>query len=342
MQSRRIGRTDIDVPVLGLGGIPLRLLSVEDGARVVAAALDAGIKFIDTARGYETEPTFGAVLKERRDRDGVIVATKSPARTAHKMRAEIETSLKELQVDMIDIYQCHAVNNDQAYEQVMGPDGALKALQQARDEGFIRFIGLSSHRYDVLVEGMKTGEFDTIMVQHSFIDCEAETKIFPIARELDIGILLMKAMAGGVIDRAGPALRYVMQFPISVMPVGMYKTDEVEENVAILNGALTLTDEDRSYIKAMKEEYQEVFCHRCGYCMPCPEKVQIPMTMSFPSVYKRLGWRDQFLQWAEKAAQCKECGECEPKCPYSLPIREILPKRVEEIREAARKEGKLP
>ncbi|MEW6356224.1 MAG: aldo/keto reductase [Planctomycetota bacterium] len=340
MQTRKIGRTNIEVPVLGLGGIPLRQRGVEDGAQVVAAAFDKGIKFIDTARGYETEPTFGAVLKDRRDRDGIIVATKSPAKAADKMRADLETSLRELQVNMIDIYQCHAVNNDQTYEQVMGPDGALSALQKARDEGLIRFIGLTSHRYDILVKGMKSGEFDTIMVQHSFVDYEAETKIFTIANDLNIGVLVMKAMAGGVIDRPGPALRYVMQFPVSAIPVGMSKVAEVEENVAIMEGDLTLTDEDRAYIEKTKKENEGQFCRRCGYCMPCPEKITIPMVMSFDSVYKRFGWQDNFLQWAERAAACKECGECEEKCPYELPIREILPKRVATIREAARKAGK--
>jgi len=342
LETRKIGRTNIEVPVLGLGGIPLMQVSVEEGAKVIDAAFDKGITFIDTARGYGTEPTFGEVLKRRRDKDGIIVATKSPAKTADKMREELETSLKELQVNMIDIYQCHAVNNDDAYAQVMGPDGALKALQKARDEGLIRFIGLTSHRYNILVEGMKTDEFDTIMVQHSFIDYEAETKIFPIANERNIGILLMKAMAGGVIDQPGPALRYVMQFPISVIPVGMYKVEEVEQNIAVMEGDLTLTDEDTAYIEQTKKENEGEFCRRCGYCMPCPEKITISMVMSFESVYKRLGWKDNFLQWAERAAECKECGECEPKCPYELPIREMLPKRVELIRDVAQKEGKLP
>jgi len=337
MEIRRIGRTEIEVPVLGLGGIPLASISVEEGIPLINAAFDAGIKFIDTARGYNTEPHFGAVLKDRRDKDGIVVATKSPRRRADQMRADIETSLKELQVEMIDIYQCHAIPNEEALDEVLGPGGALEAIRKAQSEGLVRFAGITSHRYEVLEKAIKTNEFDTVMVQFSFIDDQAQEKTIPLAEEYDLGILVMKAFAGGVIDRAGPALKYVLQYPVSVVPVGMSKMEELEDNLRVARGSMAMSEEEERYIQQKKKETEGLFCRRCGYCMPCEHKVPIPQVLSFKMIYGRLGWKDSFLKWLELAEQCEGCRECESKCPYELPISELIPKMREEMRTIAQR-----
>jgi len=341
MENRRLGRTGVELPVIGLGGIPIGRLTVEEGIPVINAAFDAGIKFIDTARGYNSEQHFGAVLKERRDKDGIFVATKSPKTNADDMRKELETSLQQLQVEMIDLYQCHAVRDEDALKKVMSQGGALEALKKARDEGLIRFIGITSHRFEVLEKAIESGEFDTIMIQYSFIDYEAERRIIPLANEKDIGIIVMKAFAGGVIERSSPALKYVLRQPVSVVPVGMSSIEEVKDNIAVAEGTMQLTDEEKEYIEQTKRETEKVFCRRCGYCMPCPNGVPIPQVLSFSMIYKRIGWKDMFLNWMEKAEECAECEECLPKCPYELPIIELIKQKREEIREVARKLGKL-
>ena len=331
MRTVRLGRTGLETPVLGMGGIPLQRPSEEAAVVVVRAALGIGIRLIDTARGYGTsEERIGKALAGHRP-SGLVLATKSPKTDADGMRQDIETSLGNLGVDCIDLYQCHSIRDEDALAAILGKAGALEALRKAQDEGLVRHVGFTSHRFDALEAGIRCDEFDTVMVQFSFMDAHARERIFPLAREHDVGILLMKAMGGGVFDQAGPSLRWALQEPDVALPVGMQTVAEVEENWAVVSGEWTLTEPDQAYIESQRRALTTTFCRRCGYCMPCPNRVQIPMTMSFDMLYQRMGYRDSFPKMLERARDCVACQQCEDKCPYDLKISEQIPKMADRI-----------
>ena len=331
MKTVRLGRTDLEVPVLGIGGIPLQRPSEDEAIEVVRAAMDVGIRLVDTARGYGTsEARFGKAIEGHRP-EGVVLCTKSPRRDADGMRQDIETSLRDLRTERIDLYQCHGTRSAEHLEQLLAPGGAMGALRKAQDEGLVRFVGITSHQYDVLEAAIATGEFDTVMVQYSFMDTPARERIFPLARERDVGILLMKCMGGGVFGQAGPSLRWALAEPGVAMPVGMQTVSEVEENWAIVSGDWALSPADEDYIAELRAEMSDTFCRRCGYCMPCPNKVSIPMVMSFAMLYQRMGWRDHYARLLESARRCVGCKECEGKCPYDLSISTQVPLIADEI-----------
>ena len=331
MNTVRLGRTNLEVPVLGIGGIPIQRPTEDEAVEVVRRAVDVGMRLLDTARVYGTsEERFGKAIEGHRP-DGVVLATKSPRKDADGMRRDIETSLGNLRVESIDLYQCHATSTQEQLDQILGPGGALEALRTAQDEGLVRFVGITSHRYDVLEAAIRTDEFDTIMVQYSFMDQPARERIFPLAREHDVAILLMKCMGGGVFDQAGPSLRWALQEPDVAMPVGMQRVSEVEENWQIVSGDWTLTDADQACVSRLQGELEDTFCRRCGYCMPCPNKVSIPMVMSFAMLYQRMGWRDSYPRLLESARRCVGCKECEDKCPYDLAISTQVPLIAEQI-----------
>ncbi|MFW6163780.1 MAG: aldo/keto reductase [Planctomycetota bacterium] len=331
MKTVRLGRTGLEVPVLGLGGIPLQRPAEDEAVEVVRAALDIGVRLIDTARGYGTSgERIGKALDGHRP-EGVVLCTKSPRRDADGMRQAIETSLRNLRAECIDLYQCHGTRSAEQLDEILAPGGAMEALRKAQDEGLVRFVGITSHQYDALEAAVRTDEFDTLMVQYSFMDTPARERVFPLAREGDVGILLMKCMGGGVFERPGPPLRWVLQEPDVALPVGMQAVGEVEENWDIVSGDWTLTDADKLYIETLRAELGETFCRRCGYCMPCKNQVSIPMVMSFAMLYQRLGWRDNYPKLLESARRCVGCQECEDKCPYDLAIATTVPKMAEEI-----------
>ena len=223
MKTVRLGRTNLEVPVLGIGGIPIQRPIEDEAIETIRCAMDIGIRLIDTARGYgESEERFGKALDGRRP-EGIVLATKSSKQDADGMRQDVETSLANLRVETIDIYQCHGPKDQEALDKILGPGGALQGLRKAQDEGLIRFVGVTSHRYEVLESAIRTGEFDTVMVQYSFMDLPARERIFPLAREHDVGIFLMKVMGGGVLDQAGPSIRWVLQEPDLSLPIGMQK-----------------------------------------------------------------------------------------------------------------------
>lgn len=195
MEKRRLGCTDIEVSVIGMGGIPIQRIDKEEVALVLEAAIDAGINFFDTARGYtDSEEKFGQVLGTTSS--DVIIATKSPARTKAAMASDIETSLRNLQVDAIDLYQLHNVRTKEELDQVLAPDGALAALREAQSAGKVKHVGITGHIVDILVEAVKTEEFETVQFPFNAVEKEAASTLMPLAEKLDLGVIVMKPLAG--------------------------------------------------------------------------------------------------------------------------------------------------
>lgn len=329
MKYKELGKTGLKVSVVGFGGIPIQRINNDEAKDVIIFAEEKGINFIDTARGYTvSEEYIGKSLEGRRDK--WIIATKSMARDKQSMIKDVNQSLTNLKTEYIDLYQLHNVKTMDEYNKVLGEDGAYSALKEFKDQGKIGHIGITSHSLDMLKIAIESGKFETVMYPYNIIENQAED-LFKRANELGIGVIAMKPIAGGAFNQGILALKYILQNDnITCAIPGMGKIDEVEENSKICDEDIVLTESDNLEIKAIRETMGTEFCRRCGYCAPCPKGIDIPNIFIFQA-YKE---RYNLAEWAEgrysslkaTAKDCIECGSCEEKCPYNLPIRKMLKK----------------
>ena len=334
MKKRRLGRAGIEVFPLAFGGIPIQRLNEEDAVKVVRYAIESGIELIDTARGYTTsEERIGLAIKGYRD--DLYLATKSPQRTKEGILEDIQTSLDKLGVDRIDLYQAHGVNSEELYKQIMGEGGALEGLKEAKEQGFIDHIGLSSHKRDILKLAVESGEFEAVQLCFNFIENDVIDEIFPLAKKYDVGVIGMKPMGGGTFTDASLALKYVLSYDIVIPDPGMESIEEVDENVAIAKGSYELSEEELEKVDELREELGTSFCRRCEYCQPCPQDIPISVVLHIQDIVKRMGEERVTSEWIrevyERAKSCTRCEECMPRCPYELPIPDLIAEKAEYI-----------
>jgi predicted aldo/keto reductase-like oxidoreductase len=334
MKSVILGKTELKVSRVGIGGIPIQRPPENEAIRVIRRALDLGISFIDTAIGYgDSEERIGKAIHDRRGQ--VTVATKGGWRDKATALQHIELSLKRLNTDHIDLWQFHGVNTLEAYEWILGPGGAMEGAQEALEAGKIQHIGLSSHSLDVALKAVVSGHFETIQFPLNFVSDEAASELVPLAREHNVGFIAMKPFAGGNLRDANLAIRYLLQFENVVPDPGVEKVEQIEEIVAIVNSvSWALSPQERQKMAGIRTELGTRFCRQCGYCMPCPQQVNISSVMITQIMWK-LWPRELFRDpnwWFSKAVEtgrnCGECGECEEKCPYRLPIREMIVENI--------------
>jgi len=322
-----LGKTGIEAVRFGFGGIPIQRVDECKAVEVVLYALQKGMDFIDTSRMYTTsEYRIGKALKETDKK--VTLATKSFSRTADAIRKDIDTSLNQLQLDYIDLYQCHAVSNEEEYRQVTSPDGALAGLMRAKEEGIIGHVGITSHSLDLLEQVVDDGLFETIMVCYSFLEPAAADKVIPKAREKQIGIIAMKPLSGGVIDAPAAALKWIFSSPDLLVIAGVENKEYIDQNWDVFQGDCSLTDKESHEIGEIQEEFNHKFCRRCDYCLPCPAEIPIQFALGVQSMVRRMGTQilDQpmFKDIWQKALDCTECGDCTERCPYDLPIPDMI------------------
>lgn len=331
MERIVLGKTGIEVNRLGFGGIPIQRVEEDQAVETVLHAVESGVDFIDTSRAYTTsEGRIGKALARTSKR--VILASKSQNKTRDGVRADLERSLKELQRDCIDLYQCHFVKDEDEYELVISSAGAFHGLLRAKEEGLIRHIGMTTHSLDLLDRVIEDGLFETIMVCFSFLEPVAREKIIPKAIKKGIGAIGMKPFSGGVIDNARLAFKYVLSQPGIVILAGVEQNRLFDENWEVFQGDYELTDEEKGEIEEIRKTYEKSFCRRCDYCQPCSEDIPIQMILGIRSMVRRMGKRVIREGWGaaaiDKARQCSECGECMERCPYELPIPELIKENV--------------
>ncbi|MBN1904972.1 MAG: aldo/keto reductase [Deltaproteobacteria bacterium] len=336
MEKIVLGSTGLEVTRLGFGGIPIQRVSETQAVDAVLHAINKGIDFFDTSRMYSTsEARIGKALKQTEKK--VIIATKSMNRFADGIQKDIEVSLKNLQVDYIDIYQCHAVSSNDEYERVTRPGGALEGLRKAKEQGLIGHIGVTSHSLDLLEKIIDDGYFETIMVCLSFLEPAAKERIVPKAKDKGIGILAMKPFSGGVIEAPEVALKWVLSIPEILVLAGVEDKKLIDQNWHIFEGRYELSKEEQERLEAITKEYDKKFCRRCDYCLPCTAGIHIQMVLGMKSFVKRLGPQALknmlILSLMKKAAECTECGECMTRCPYSLPIPDMIKENLAWVEE---------
>jgi hypothetical protein len=368
MQKRRLGRTDLHVSPIGFGGIPIISLSRNEGERVVRYALEKGVTYFDTARAYgDSEEKIGAALKGARDE--VVIATKVPW---HRTKADaanvgLRQSLRNLRTDRIDLVQLHGIDSEELLQKVTSPEGSLAALKKARSEGKVDYVGITGHNPHVLEKAIRTQEFDTVLAPLNILDRGATETLFPVAKELDVGIVAMKTMGGCAhpleypqrdarflgkpeqdwpdlsefiahfgkegIERAQRTLRFILAHDVGTVILGFRSTEEVDHVINVADGFHGLTAEEKQAYK-FGELPPEPFCRECEMCIQCPEGIEIPTILrwsTYHTFYEIKKWtRDQYPKLRTRANSCTECGECEKKCPYHLPVISML-KEAERI-----------
>jgi predicted aldo/keto reductase-like oxidoreductase len=327
MRTTRLGKTGLQVSRIGFGGIPIMRLSTTQAIEVVQHCLDLGVTFLDTANAYGTsEERIGQAIAGRREK--LILATKTTARDKATAREHLELSLRQLGTEVIDLWQLHNVSSFEAYDRLLGPGGAMEAAQEALQAGMIKHIGITSHSMDVARVAATSGHFETIQFPFNFITSEPATELLPLVAEHDLGFIAMKPFGGGMLDDAQLAIKYLLQFENVVPDPGIETFEEIEEIVAIVAGPVELTPAEQERMARIRAEVGTRFCRRCGYCEPCPQGVSIGAALHIPGHWKRFPLDVMLTGWvakvADSARNCIECGECEEKCPYHLPIREML------------------
>lgn len=327
MIYKRLGKTNLNVSRVGFGGIPIQRVTMKEAAAPIHRAQDLGVNFIDTAKGYTvSEEYIGEALAGRRDK--WIIATKSMARNSAAMYSDVLSSLKNLKTDYIDLYQIHNIKEIDSYNQVVSEDGALNALLKSKKEGLIGHIGITAHSLDMLKLAVESGYFETIMYPYNIIENQAD-EVFKRANELDIGVIAMKPMAGGALTNGTLAMKYILNNNnITTAIPGMGNISEVEENVKAAEGEISLSPEEKLKCEKIKKEMGETFCRRCGYCAPCPQGIDIPFNFIVRAYYENYDLKDwameRYKAMGAHAGNCAECGICEGRCPYNLPIRSML------------------
>ena len=326
MEYRVLGKTGLKISRMGLGGIPIQRIDAEGTKKLVYQLMEAGVNYIDTARGYTvSEQYLGYALEGIRDK--FVLATKSMSRTKEAMAKDIDISLGNLKTDYIDLYQVHNPNMAQL-EQVVGEGGALEALLEAKAQGKIGHIGLTAHSVEVFEKALELDWVETIMFPYNIVETQGEALIKKCA-EKNIGFVDMKPLAGGAIEDASLAMRFLVSNPdVTVVIPGMADAKEIEQNLAAGENTAPLTAEEQKKVEEVRQTLGTQFCRRCNYCAPCTVGINIPSVFLFQGYLDRYGladWaKDRYGAMAVKASACVECGACEPRCPYGLPIRQML------------------
>ena len=336
MEYRMLGKTGLRVSAVGFGGIPIQRLDVPRTRALMEVLAAHGVNYIDTARGYTVSEEFLGQALQGGLREKFILASKSMARTYEAMAADIETSLRNLRTDYIEVYQMHNLKPEE-FELAFSPGGAAAAIQDAIRAGKVGHMGATAHSASAFEKLLGCPQIETVMFPYNIVESQGEELIARAARQ-NVGFIAMKPLAGGAIENGTLALRYVCSNPaVTVVIPGMAEVSELEENIKACSDAAPLTEAELAEIEQIRHQLGTNFCRRCNYCAPCTVGISIPSAFLFAGYLERYNladWaKDRYGSMAVKASACVGCGKCETRCPYHLPIREMLKKVAEEFGE---------
>lgn len=336
MDKILLGKTGIEATHQAFGALPMQRVSAEDAVKLLHCAYEGGINFYDTARAYsDSEEKIGKAFTPAM-RQNIFIATKSGGKDKDAILKDIRTSLSLLKTDYVDILQAH---NAMALPDVNDENSIYAGLVEAQRLGYCRFIGITSHRLDVAQAAVDSGKYDTLQFPVSYLSSDDDIALIDRCKQANMGIIAMKALAGGAISSAKAAAAFMRQHPYIVPIWGVQHMHEIEEFVGYLKNPPAMTPELEAIIKRDREELKDNFCRACGYCMPCtasPDLV-MNMTMRMPFNLRRMP-PEQFLSeyWQQQMLmieQCTNCGACKKRCPYGLDCPNTLRRNLADYRE---------
>lgn len=332
MKNLTLGNTGITVPCNAFGALPIQRVSKDYAVMLLRKAYAGGMRFFDTARAYsDSEEKLGEAFKDI-PRDQICIATKTMARTREKFWEDLETSLNTLGTDYIDIYQFHMV--EQCYRPGDGT-GMYECMLEAKAKGKIHHISCTAHKLMVAEECVRSGLYETLQFPFSYLSSDKEIALVRLCEEKNMGFICMKGLAGGLITRSDAAMAFSLQY--NVLPIwGIQKEEELDQWLSFMDSEPEMTPEIADFIEKEKEELSGDFCRGCGYCMPCPQGIQINNCARMSLMLRRApskNWLTPEIQAQMKQTEeCTECRSCTKKCPYGLDTPSLLKKNYEDYK----------
>ncbi len=339
MKNVVLGRTGISVPQNGFGALPIQRISVDESVKLLRKAYDGGMRFFDTARAYsDSEEKLGAAFGDGYvKREDIIITTKTAAKTPDEFWEQLDTSLKKLKTDYIDVYQFHLMG--QCWKPGDGT-GMYECMLKAKEQGKIRHIGGTAHKLGIAMELATSGLYETVQYPLSYLSTKEELELIYTCNRENVGVICMKGLAGGLITNSEAAMAFVSQFDGTVPIWGIQRESELDEWLSYMDKMPSMNDKITAFIEKERESLSGNFCRGCGYCMPCTVGIQINQCNRMSLMLRRApsqGWLSEYWQAEmEKIEECIGCGMCLSKCPYELEIPSLLRKNLEDYREVLR------
>lgn len=333
MDRVTLGNTGITVNKNGFGALPIQRISQEEAVKLIRRAYEGGITFFDTARVYtDSECKLGAALEGIREK--VFVASKTAAADAESFWRDLETTLKNLKTDYLDLYQFH---NPAVCPKPGDGSGLYEAMTEAKKQGKIRHIGITNHRLMVAHEIVESGLYETLQFPFCYLATEKDMELVEKCKKAGMGFIAMKSLSGGLITNSRAAYAFAAQFD-NVLPIwGVQRANELEEFLSYVENPPVMTEELRQVIEKDRAELQGDFCRGCGYCMPCPAGIEINTCARMSLLIRRAPAQAQLTpemqEKMRKIEGCLHCNKCRSKCPYGLDTPALLEKNYKDYKE---------
>lgn len=332
MEYKILGKTGLKVSSLAFGALQFARIDRKEAINLVHSAYSFGINLIDTAHMYpDSEDILGQALKGIRDKIHII--TKSISRNKREFIIDLNTSLKRLDTDYIDIFMFHSISKEDEF-QLLKNEGIIEALVREKKKGNVRFVGFSCHNPQVIDKFYELDDFSTLMVPLNFMTGEYVCQpLYEKFEKYNIGLLGMKPFGGGRLVDIELCFRFLRKYPKFIPVAGMQNLEELEQNIRYWQQTDLLNDADKEKIKKISQELGNKFCRQCGYCMPCPNNIVIT-DVNFIKVYYKQMTMDKFYNMGldeivETARSCNECEKCSEKCPFNLDVPSIIKENIE-------------
>ncbi len=331
MKQITLGRTGITVPQNAFGALPIQRVDDETAVHLLRKAYDGGMRYFDTARAYsDSEHKVGLAFEGMRDK--VYIATKTQAKNVEDFWRDLETSLRELRTDYVDVYQFHCVKG--CWHPGDGT-GMYEAMLQAKAEGKIRHIGVTAHLIGVAEENVESGLYETMQFPLSYLSADRDLDLVRKCTEAGMGFIAMKGLAGGLLNNSKACMAFMLQR--EALPIwGIQRENELDEWLSFFDEAPEMTEELQKLIEDDRRSLAGDFCRGCGYCMPCTVDIVINQCARMSQMVRRApteAWLSpRWQREMEKIEDCVECGVCMSRCPYGLEIPTLLQKNLKDYR----------
>lgn len=333
MQTVTLGRTGITVNKNGFGALPIQRVGADYAGKLLRKAYEAGITYFDTARSYtDSEEKMGLALSDVREK--IYIATKTPSTTVEGFWQDLETSLRLLKTDYIDVYQFH---NPEFCPKPGDGTGLYEAMLEAKQQGKIRFIGITNHRLHVAEEAAASGLYDTLQFPFCYLATDRDIALVNLCKENNVGFVSMKGLSGGLITNSAAAYAWQAKFDNALPIWGVQREEELDEFISYIDNPPTMDDpEIQAVIEKDRKELISNFCRACGYCMPCPAGIVINQCARMSQLIRRSPSANFLTPESQammmKVEDCLHCGQCKSKCPYGLDTPTLLEQNLEDYK----------